>query len=139
MALGMWNLLVWVDRYQLDIVGLTSNHSVSSGTFPTLELHRVRGTGHVWILTSPLLAAVQLEIVLVDERVTSMQIKIPGRKTLTVVCAYAPNNSLEYFVFLGVNALPTDSLVLLGGFNAHVGNDWEIGRASCRERVSSPC
>lgn len=53
----------------------------------------------------------------VDKRVASVRFCISGRKSLTVVCAYAPNISSEYSYFLEkleeVEEPPSDSLVLL--------------------------
>ncbi|KAK5880582.1 hypothetical protein CesoFtcFv8_023595 [Champsocephalus esox] len=88
LALGTWNvtslggkepeLVREVERYQLDLVGLTSTHSVGSGTllldrgwtlFFSGVAHGVRRRAGVGILTSPRLGASLLEFTPVDERV----------------------------------------------------------------------
>ncbi|KAK3558202.1 hypothetical protein QTP86_014003, partial [Hemibagrus guttatus] len=72
-----------------------------------------------------------LEFSPVNERVVSLCLL---DRCLTVVLAYGPNDSVEYPTFLetlrGVleGALTGDSIVLLGDFNAHVGNDSDTWR-----------
>jgi len=107
LVLGTWNvtslagkepeLVREVERYQLDMVGLTSMHSTGSGTKLlergwTLSFSRVaqgvRRQAGVGILASPRLSAAVLEFLPVNERVASMRLLVAGGKALTVVCAY---------------------------------------------------
>ncbi|KAK3516029.1 hypothetical protein QTP70_001869 [Hemibagrus guttatus] len=152
LAFGTWNvtslggkepeLVRKVERYRLEIVGLASTHSLGSGTqllergwtlFFSGVPHGERRQAGVGLLIAPQLSRHVLEFSPVNERVVSLRLRARDR-CLTVVSAYGPNGSVEYPTFLetlrGVlEGAPTgDSIVLLGDFNAHVGNDSDIWR-----------
>ncbi|KAK3557951.1 hypothetical protein QTP86_003867 [Hemibagrus guttatus] len=141
LAFGTWNvtslggkepeLVREVKRYRLEIVRLASTHSLGSGTqllergwtlFFSGVPHGERRRAGVGLLIAPQLS-----------RHVSLHLRA-GDRCLTVVSAYGPNGSVKYPTFLetlrGVlEGAPTgDSIVLLGDFNTHVGNNSDTWR-----------
>ena len=124
-------------RYRLDIVGVSSTKRQGNGTLALNKrrqlfyygvdpaLHAQAGVG---ILTNPRLAERVVEWRPISERVALLRLKLK-EKTLALVQVYTPNTESEYAPFLDevlgvLEGIPgTDSIVLLGDFNAHVGND----------------
>ncbi|KAK3535934.1 hypothetical protein QTP70_021241 [Hemibagrus guttatus] len=156
LAFGTWNVTSLggkepepvreVERYRLEIVGLASTHSLGSGTqllergwtlFFSGVPHGERRRAGVGLLIAPQLSRHVLEFSPVNKRVVSLHLRA-GDRCLTVVSAYGPNGSVEYPTFLetlrGVleGAQTGASIVLLGDFNAHVGNDSDTWRGVIR-------
>ncbi|KAK3515146.1 hypothetical protein QTP70_007456 [Hemibagrus guttatus] len=152
LAFGTWNvtslggkepeLVREIERYRLEIVELASTHSLGSGTqllergwtlFFSGVPHGERCRAGVGLLIAPQLSRHVLEFSPVNKRVVSLRLWA-GHRCLSVVSAYGPNGSVDYPTFLetlrGVleGAQTGDSIVLLGDFNAHVGNDSDTWR-----------
>ena len=125
-------------RYRLDLVGVSSTKRRGSGTEDLQQGWKlfysgvdpsVRAQAGVGILTSPRLANRVVEWMPISSRVAVLRIHLLEGKNLAIVQAYAPNSLAEYTTFLddvelGLARLRRqDSLILMGDFNAHVGND----------------
>ncbi|TWW56294.1 hypothetical protein D4764_08G0002810 [Takifugu flavidus] len=89
MEIGFWNMEPSAQEPKsLRVVGHSS----------TLELLRGRD-GEGGFLLAPRLSSLTLGFSQSSERVASLRLRV-GERVLTVVCAYAPNNSSEYLPFL---------------------------------------
>ena len=146
LLLGNWNILSLTEKelelveeaklYHLDVIGVSSTKRGSgtvdldggwklfySGADPSMSAQA--GVG---ILTSPRLSECVSDWILLGSRVCMLKLKVLDR-SLRLLQVYAPNATSEYraFVdevndaFLRVSA--TESTVLMGDFNAHVGTD----------------
>jgi exonuclease III len=147
LKIGTWNLLSLtgkelelveeVKRYRLDIVGLSSTKRRGSDQLDLPEGWKLFLSGvdpamsaqaGVGILTSPWLADRVVEWIPMGGRVAVLRVRLET-KTLSLVQVYAPNLEAEYAAFLdevdaALEKVPnTESFILMGDFNAHVGND----------------
>ncbi|KAK3516002.1 hypothetical protein QTP70_000858 [Hemibagrus guttatus] len=91
--------------------------------------HGERRRAGVGLLIAPQLSRHVLEFSQVNKRVVSLRLRAEDR-CLTVVSDYGPNGSVDYPTLRGVlEGAPTgDSIVLLGDFNAHMGNGSDTWR-----------
>ena len=146
---GNWNVLTLTGkelelveeakRYRLDIVGLSSTKRRGSGTVeldggwklfysgadPTMSAQA--GVG---ILTSPRLSDCVSDWIPLGSRVCILKLRIQDR-SICLLQVYAPNATNEYQAFVDevndalLRVSPTESTILMGDFNAHIGTDDE--------------
>ena len=161
MDIGIWNvtslggkepeLVEEAIKYRLDIVGVSETKKRGTGAqdvhlgwklFYSGVSLEARAHAGVGILTSPRVAEQVVEWMPRSERIGVLRLRLEGR-ICALVQVYAPNRESEYPAFLDEVGLalaavpPTDSVMLLGDLNAHVGTDsrkWKgvIGRNGSR-------
>ncbi len=131
-----------VERYRLEIVGLTSTHSLGSGAqllekggtlFYSGVAHGERRRAGVGLFIAPQLSQHVLEFSLVNERVASLHLRVGiGLSLLFVLMGQTAVGSTRpsWGPWEGCwKVLPTgDSVVLLGDFNANMGKDSDTWR-----------
>ncbi len=147
MDIGIWNirsirgrepeLVEEAAKYRLDIVGVSETREKGKGSRDTHMGWKLfysgvdsadRAHAGVGILTSPRMNDQVIEWLPKSERLGILRIKV-GERIIALIQVYAPNCENEYVKFveevaLALESLPnTDSIMLLGDFNAHVGND----------------
>jgi exonuclease III len=162
MDIGIWNvrslgskepeLIEEATKYRLDIVGVSETKFKGNGSrdldkgwklfYSGLNDPFAHAHAGVGILISPRMAEQVIEWIPISERLAVLRIKI-GSRNLALVQIYAPNDEKEYNPFLEkvAEALetvpPTDSAMLIGDFNAHVGNDDQTWRGVIGRNGSS--
>ena len=147
LAIGNWNVssltgkeqeLVWeAKQYHLDIVGVSSTKRRGSGTVELAEGWKLFYSGvdptmsaqaGVGLLISPRLAHCVVDWTPLGGRVCLLKLKLQKR-SVCILQVYAPNMEKQYQPFLDEvsDALQkltaSESVILLGDFNAHVGTD----------------
>ena len=153
MDIGIWNvrslgskepeLVEEATKYRLDIVGVSETKLKGKGTrdlnkgwklfYSGLDDPLAHAHAGVGILTSPRMVEQVVEWSPMSERLAVLRLRI-GSRNLALVQIYAPNDGQEYTTFLDdvAEALetvpPTDSVMLIGDFNAHVGDDDQTWR-----------
>ncbi|CAF1534892.1 unnamed protein product [Adineta ricciae] len=124
-------------KYHLDILGISSTKRKGKGSITLNNGWQLYYSGvdtttfaqaGVAILVNPRLIDSIIEWKPIDERVVLIRLQLK-RTTATIIQIYAPNNEADYSTFLDVvfttieNVPMTDSIFLIGDFNAHVGSD----------------
>ena len=147
LAIGNWNvssltgkeqeLVSEAQQYRLDVVEISSTKRRGSGT---VELNggwkvfysgvdaAISAQAGVGLLVSPNIAECVVDWVPLGGRVSLLKLRLQER-SLCILQVYAPNIESQYEAFLEEvevalgKATSSESLVLLGDFNAHVGID----------------
>ncbi|CAF4583492.1 unnamed protein product, partial [Rotaria sp. Silwood2] len=124
-------------KYHLDILGISSTKRKSKGSLTLNNGCQLYYSGvdtttyaQAWvaILVNPRLAESIVEWKPINEILALIRLQLK-RTTLTIIQIYAPNNEADYSIFLDMvfttieSVSVTDSKLLIGDFNAHVGND----------------
>ena len=147
LAIGNWNvssltgkeqeLVCEAPQYRLDVVGISSTKRRGSGTVELNGGWKIFYSGvdaamsaqaGVGLLVSPNIAECVVDWVPLGGRVCLLKLRLQER-SLCILQVYAPNVESQYEAFLeevGValgKATSSESLVLSGDFNAHVGID----------------
>ena len=147
LLLGNWNILTLTGkelelveeakRYHLDIIGVSSTKRRGSGTvdlnggwklFYSGADPSMSAQAGVGILTSPRLSDCVSDWIPLGSRVCMLKLKVLDR-SLCLLQVYAPNATSEYQTFVDevndvlLRVSATESTVLMGDFNAHVGTD----------------
>ena len=126
-------------RYHLDVVGVSSTKRRGSGVVDLNDGWKLFYSGAdpsmsaqagVGILTSPQLSDCVTEWIPLGSWVCILKLKVIDR-AICLLQVYAPNASSEYQAFVDevndalLRVAPTESTVLMGDFNAHIGTDNE--------------